>query len=312
MNKIKLVVLILLTMTGLCAERPCPPKKCGYNSPYKIRTCYDLFFEVDVLYWQALEENLSLGRTETETICPTFEFDPGFRAMAGTFFSWDNWSFQVEYTRFYQDTKKTKANSTIIPYWAATTDTFDDLFAKWYMKFDEFSLSLGRDAYFGGYTTFKFHVGLDSLLIRQALLARYIKPTITLKSDNCLSMWGVGPRMGWDTKWFFCRQFQIFTEIRGALVYSNYYENYHQVTSNDILTERIMVGDQGFVSPILDMSLGFGWGRFYKKTYINLKAGYSARVLWNQNLFFKNTSSLYQCNGDLYLHGLTLYFTFYF
>lgn len=312
MSKIKFSVLILFIMTGLFAKRPCPPKTCGYNAPFKVKTCYDLYFEIDVLYWEGLEENLSIGSTGTETIYPNFEFDPGFRAIAGTFFSFDNWSLQGEYTRFHQDTKKTKASSSITPYWAATTELFDDTLAKWYLKFDEAAISLGRDAYFGSCTTSKFHLGLNALLLQQDYLVRYMSPSTILKSNNDLSMWGIGPRIGWDTKWLFCRGFQIFSGIRGSLIYASYYENSHKVYTNDTLTESIEFEDQSLVRPILDLSLGFGWGCYYKKAYINLKAGYSAKVLWNQNLFFKNTSSLYQCNGDLYLHGLTLYFAFYF
>lgn len=308
----KLLLAVLLLVVSLEANGSCPPKNCGYNAPYRVQTCYDLFFEVDFLYWQGLEEGLSIGASQTEIIDPCFSFDPGVRVLAGTFFSWDNWCFQGEFTRFYQDSKTTKSDPIIFPYWVSTTETFTDTIAKWKLKFDEASIALGRECYLGRCITGKIHIGLEGLWIRQDFIAKYMNSSTNVKSDNNLSMWGLGPRMGWDTKWLFLKNFQIFTEIRGSIVYADFYENDHEVFTNGALTERITSDNDWYLTPILDMSMGFGWGCYYKRCYINLKAGYSARILWNQSRFFKNVQTMYSSNGNLYLQGLTLYFTFYF
>lgn len=312
MYRIVFCFFCFFALLPLEAKEPCPPKNCGFNAPYVIKTCYELFFEVDFLYWQALEENLSIGSTSNEILSPCYSFDPGVRVLGGTFFSWDNWSFQGELTHFFQNNKTTASSSGVRPYWASTTDTFSDTIARWKLYFDEVALSLGREYYVGKCTTSRVHVGLEGLWIRQDFQVKYIQDSQLLQSENELKSWAVGPRIGWDTKWFIVKNLLIFTEVSGAMVYSDFYKNDHEVFLNDSLTEKISSGGSWYLRPILNMNMGFGWGCYYKRCYINLKAGYSATVLWNQNLFFKNFQSMCSSNGDLYLHGLTLYFTFYF
>lgn len=293
------------------AKECCPPKVCGYNAPYKILTCNDLFIELDFLYWQGLEENLTLGCNQSSNIYFPYKFSPGFRIQAGKFFSWDDWQVFVEYTRFYQTVRKNEESEEIYAYWAPTTDVFTSVRGKWGLKFDEASLSLGRDAYVGKCTTSKIHIGLEGLWIRQRLRAKYSNVSNLIDSKNELCSWAIGPRIGWDTKWLICNGFQIFTEVRGALVYTDYTTNKQNIYTNDVLNYSITKDCSGYIRTILDMSMGFGWGCYFKKAYFNLKAGYSARVLWNQNQFIQNPC-YYSNNADLYLHGLTLYFAFYF
>jgi|GEM_PF-6275361 len=308
----KLFIVFIILLGFLEAKVVCPPESCGYSAPYKINTCNDLMLEMDFLYWQAIEDNLSIGATDTEILCVPFEFDPGFRAQAGMTFNWDNWQVIAEYTRYAQGIRRQRSRINIVPYWIVSDRRYSQTDAKWNLRYDSGAISLGRDAYVGKCSTARIHIGIEGMRVRQRMDVSYYNGQGETRSDNNLRSWAVGPRMGWDTKWFICSTFNFFSEVRGALLYTDFTTNDQEVYLNGDLVGKAIKGNECAVNPKVDISAGFGWGKCIRRMYFQLKAGYSATILWNQNQFIKNTSNAYSSNGDLYFHGLTLYFAFYF
>lgn len=129
-------LLAILTMASiqLFADRcdpcpqfcpPCPPQDCAYNAPYRIDLpCqWDLFVTGSFIWWEAKEENLSLGSIyslntdypsnpveENESIFQfippitrklkdfEFQYCPGFQVGIGYNIGCDNWKIYGEYT----------------------------------------------------------------------------------------------------------------------------------------------------------------------------------------------------------------------
>lgn len=141
-------LLAILTMASiqLFADRcdpcpqfcpPCPPQDCAYNAPYSIDLpCqWDLFVTGSFIWWEAKEENLSLGAIyelnngveysppidpgEIPRLFPAFskklkdfefQYCPGFQVGLGYNVGCDNWQIYGEYTYL-----RSNSSSTIGP-----------------------------------------------------------------------------------------------------------------------------------------------------------------------------------------------------
>ena len=59
------VSLFVFLFSSLAAGSCQVPCQAGYNAPYRIKSCLDVFTRVQFLYYQALEEGLDLGSDQT-------------------------------------------------------------------------------------------------------------------------------------------------------------------------------------------------------------------------------------------------------
>lgn len=355
---------------------PPPPCVCAYNAPYGIdvRCGWDLFVTGSFLYWKAAEENLEYGDLSTNTN-PSgtgnnfefndqaqemgFEYKPGFKVGLGLDFDYDNWELYAEYTYLHSTiSNSTTVNpedlstTTIHPSWVFNLGSVVNLFnsdfteasAKWNVKLDIGDLELARQYYVGRHLTFRTFASLRAAWIRQTYTATYDNennPTnlqISIESTSKTRSWGIGPRMGVDTKWLFCEGFRLFADASASILFTKYTTD----SIDQLATQATAAGAPNFgvpfdvtstysdnkhlcfLRPQAEMTIGAGWGDYFfcNKWFFDVEVGYTFNVFWNQNMFHRNITSngpqphvgdgigrafiYFDREGDLYFHGLTV------
>lgn len=329
----KCFFIFSLLLSSLCSAQICPPCQAGYNAPYRIPSCMDMFTNFQFLYYQGIEEGLDVGNDQTtngNTITirnqgMNFSFDPGFKIGIGKYLNHDDWKVYLEYMRFHQSTSTSFSGNMITPYWGFSNATYTEAKATWKLKLDIFDLELAREYFIGKCLTVNTHVGLRGAYIRQQYKANYEDIDTVTTSDNKLSSWGIGPSMGFDMKWFICNRFHLYGDFLWGILYTNYITFSQKIHTEGQLgnssnvgqfTSNLTKSDPCFLRPEVEANVGIGWGRPYcsKKYYLDLKLGYNFNVFWDQNIFYRpsSTSYYYSNPGSLYLHGVSLSLRFHY
>jgi hypothetical protein len=253
-------------------EAPC---NCGYNCPARINPVCGWDFDIygDFLYWQAREKGLapynhttsvtSNGQTISTERLQNIDFDyhPAFKVGIGAGTERDNWTFNLEYTRFNATNSKkgeislqdfsvtaTSQNNfnnilsllnsgifnTFLTFLSTTTGapsiarSFD---AHWKLNFNTIDLVAGRPYFLGTKLTLSPFYGVRGGWIDQHYKLTSLIPLTTAtapKTDYLLNSlvksdsWLVGPRIGVKSNWLLGAGFRIFGDAGASLIYQNF------------------------------------------------------------------------------------------
>lgn len=305
------------------------------------------FFSADVLYWHAKVGGTEFAYTDNDLVGSfpvkgrskdiDFSWDWGFRFGLGYNFDHDGWDAHLQYTWFDSsgnDSTRAGLNSTVIPLRGSSTivnngsgDQF--LFcssAKSQYDFDYSALDLeiGRAYFVSGDLSFRPHWGLKSAWFDQEQVTRYTGGdanesnlglgvnTVHIK-DDC-DFWGLGPRVGVDSKWYLGCGFSIFGNVAGALLFGHFdvdhKEHYSPYQNNRI---KLNANRHAF-SPTVQMQLGLHYDKYIhdNKQHIGIGLGFEANYWWRQNQMIKIDDATVlkyeRYSEDVSMHGLTIDF----
>lgn len=305
-----------------CCEKV--PKICGYNMPVNLnlRCNWKLFLTGSYLYWQAKEDGLELGTitypdieqsqpvTRTEVNNLKFDFSSGFKILGGISFDRDNWEIFMDYTRYnVKDNTFTAvgvySGYRILSNWFATAQLFNQIFGvrgSWKLNLDLLDAEVSRLYFVGKKLLFKTHFGLmggwldqkyDLIgsLTRNVNLSQKVYSTTNFKSDS----WLIGPKIGLNTSWVICNYLKMFGNVGTSLCYQKIKTfgiesvpaiSVRNPTLNLAATKTTFQSEVGFITPILDISLGLNSGFcFCKKRYhLEFETGYDFEYFWRQNM----------------------------
>ena len=277
-----------------------------------------------------------------------FDRDWGLRFGLGYNFDHDGWDIRAQYTWFDSNgSASTRAglNSTVIPLRGSSTivrttvaavGTVNDQFlfcdsAKSQYDFDYSSidLELGRAYYVSGKLSFRPHWGLKTAWIDQEQITRYTggAPTANGNNGNNLGLsyntvhikddcdfWGLGPRVGVDSKWYLGYGFSIFGNVAGALLFG-YFDVDHKERWSNAVDQRIKIhASRHAFSPTVQMQLGLRYDRYIhnNKQHLGIGLGFEANYWWRQNQMLKIDDSQVlkyeRYSEDVSMHGVTLDF----
>ena len=306
----------------------------AYNAPacYSTRGSWHFFLSGSFLFLESREKGLDLAHINPDSgvinseqgsvIHMDFSYHCGFKAGLGLSFSHDNWLLYSEYTRVHINDSVSEdkpSNGTISPHWLDDGNrNFTISLAKghWSMDLDIIDLQLARPYYLGKRVTIKPHVGARGGWIDQNYTAKYTNNANQNVIQNLLSQdtWLIGPRFGFNGNWLLGHGIRFLGDFASSLFYQSFrtsMKEYDDATPSDLYAH--MHDTAGYVSPNLEMMLGLGWGRYLDKKnwHIDLLAGYSFQIFWNQNAMrsLKDSTSLSSFDGpmgNLMLHGLTI------
>ena len=300
----------------------------AYNAQGRIDVCgdWDFYATGTFLLWQPKQQGLDVALVTPRTnptnnaahnLNTDFDYDPGFKLTLGSFFSDDNWGLWAEYSRLHTDNSaRRKADpqiDTITNYWriGATVTNLTSIFSKWDLGLDILDLSLGRPYYIGTKLIFNPFIGGRVSWIDQKINVRTSTSTGSKYETNVSSdSWLIGPRIGINTNWLLAEGFRFFGNTSASLFYQNF-----KLTAKEYqdINPRVYTinasEDQSNFNANVDLSLGFGWGRYFfrQKLHFDAIAGYELMLMWNQNLMrsfieeIKN--SVHSNHGNLTPHG---------
>ncbi len=252
-------------------EAPC---NCGYNCPARINPVCGWDFNIygDFLYWQAREKGLApyiytTSVTSNGTVLTTekiqnidFDYHPAFKVGIGAGTERDNWTFNLEYTRFHATNSKSGEISlqdfsltvTSKNYFTTTSSFVFDSFpnfstflsttagqvynarsfdAHWKLNFNTIDLVAGRPYFLGTKLTLSPFYGVRGGWIDQHYKLTALTPLTTTTApitDYIMNFliksdsWLIGPRIGVKSNWLLGAGFRFFGDAGASLIYQNF------------------------------------------------------------------------------------------
>lgn len=245
------------------------PCNCGYNCPARINPKCPWDFDIygDFLYWQPRERGLELTSEYTATpealltstnsrvINMNFDYKPAFKVGIGMNSDMDDWTTQLEYTRFQSThhASKTIAAADV----TITTNHLSDLWispafygvllntlsgglplvtdfavrhadANWKVNFNVIDFVVGRPYWLGTKLTLNPFIGVRGGWINQKYSYNSIVRKISTATDYDFSLvnrsksWLVGPRVGVESKWLLGAGFRFFGNGAANMFYQDF------------------------------------------------------------------------------------------
>jgi hypothetical protein len=206
------------------------------------------------------------------------KWDWGFRVGAGYNFEHGDWDVYANYTYFTNDTSSLVTAPSLLavgltvlansPDNSQDTDysqalSFTKATSQYRFRFNRIDLELGTDFFVNRYLSLRPHVGLMTAWITQKQSMQFTggginQNTVSANRDN--SYWGIGPRVGFNTKWRSCNGFGIIGNFSAGLPYGRFDIDFQQKFSLDPDTNFIKVNeDMHRFTPTAQMQLGFGY-----------------------------------------------------
>jgi len=300
----------------------------AFSAParFDVKGSLDLFITASYLYWQPIQESMSLAYDQYPAPTTTrgkvydmdFDFKSGFKVGMGINLSYDNWNLYLEYLRLHSTHKEginLPTNATLNCLWRDDTGPLscNSISSSWEFDTDLLDFYMTRPYYLGTKLTLKPFAGLRGGWIDQKLNVRAIDtsdyPNRTwIDSDS----WLVGPRGGVDCFWHLGEGFRVFTNIAASLFYQHFKTTLKYYTINTNTLDYYQREKIGRVVPNIDLALGLAWGTYFADNdwHIDLSAGYEFHHFWNQNtlrpVYEAIVNGIIVSPGDLMLQGLTV------
>ncbi len=200
-----------------------------------------------------------------------------------------------------------------------------DLFSTAKLNFDELDTTLQRIWYQGKSLTARYSMGIKTLWMDEyaeangadlSVIGRSIPFTVPLKGSfqttSRIQSWALGPVFGLEASWLLGYGIRVEGNLRGSLVYTSYTQLQFSVTGqiSDLGSVDLLMNqpnDYDTVSPILETSLGLGWGSYFcnQNLYLDLFAGYDFNVYWSRGVLdaVRNQGG---SPGNICLQGLNI------
>lgn len=298
------------------------------------------FFTADYLYWKIDEDKLGYAvhasNLPTDDTLPQieklkeqeFKWTSGFRVGAGYNIPYDSWNLFLNWTHLHiQTTSHTRSDDFLVFGFGDTAASNEiiignDASSKWVFEFNMIDFELGKRCLIGQKLLLRPHIGLKGGWIDQSQKIGYddFIDSITLlpvslsavKKKNDFS--AIGPRIGVDSRWLMGKQFSIFSNFSGALLYGNFdvkatYTNIEPFSESP--PGGTIWSKQHRLRPTVQMLLGADWERhFTKNIWLHIGAAYELQYFWNQWQVLSAPQSIvlgqFHDDGDLTMHGLTV------
>jgi Legionella pneumophila major outer membrane protein precursor len=322
----------------LPTARPCYRNCCSGK--------WGVIINASLIIWQAKEDYLEYAaknfllntnalNINAKNEFPKFDFRAGFKFGLGFFTPKNDIDLFANYTYYHSNNKTSVSAPTsidgfgIIPLWRhpvsvpVSTLRYRNASSRWRLTFNTLDLELGYSMMVSKHLDLRFNGGLKGININQEYDVLYengqiinnIEPLfgkVHLKNDGR----GLGPRIGFQSKWRLNSNFHIYSSNAISLVLGEYDVRRNELDiAIDIPIAEQIITDINFTEkpwiwkPIAENILGIGWQCCYKCFSINADISYEIQYFYEQNLLRRFTDSFNESlnvplKGDLTLHGI--------
>lgn len=286
---------------------------------------YGVFVKGDFLFWKLYEfqTDFAFNTRDGSTLFKgnvhsmKFDWESGFRLGMGYIFDYEGWDLYLNFTDYKTHANKrieTHSGGKLYEMWGIVTTGSDSIEAKWHVQFEELDLLLGRNYFISKYVSLHPHFGLTSAWIHQKRTlqsALDLDTTGKLKEKN--NCWGIGPRLGLDTQFFLGRNFSLYANGSGTLLWGDFKIRGKQTSTSNGLTDSLYDDNLNThkMVPAAGLSLGVAYETNFNHNcnHFLIKLGYEAQYFWRQNqfpIYHAETFSFSRASDDLAMQGLTI------
>ena len=316
-----------------------------------------LFLLFDVLYWHAKVGGTEYAYSLQPSIIQTgsiilphanghtkyndFSWEWGLKAGFGINLPHDGWDVFAQYTWFKSNTTNSSSKappSALMPLRLFSTMLAIKAKSFFDLDYQNVDVNLGKSYFLSKMVMFRPFISVKSAWIDLDQNVTYTASSLNdflfpgtaqtvghdFKSKNSNNFWGIGPRIGVDSKWFLGNGFSLFSDIAGALLYG-YFKT---LLREKIPPNNVQFADGGIIKnrhnfhlfvPFVQMYGGLAWQGYvnHDKQYITLKFGYEVQYYWrvNQMVYtqdvstpvgsFSNRASFDNLSEDVMFYGIT-------
>lgn len=297
----------------------------------------------DLLYWRAKfggseyamsDSNSSSLPKSSNLLKVDLDWNFGFKVGVGYHFDHDNWDANLIYT-FYRtagsDSSTHPASGFLLPirtsslivsptpsnvdigsFVACKHSTSDAGF-----RFDDLQFTLGRNFYVSRTLSLRPNFGVQSAWVRlkqNAVYSGYVLGfAVDIGSHSVFvqdkqRLWGVGPLLGFESKWYIGRGVSLFCNASSSILYGGYKVSHKNWYSANISENSISVrGNMHQFTTTRQMILGLVYDKTFNegKDHVSVSLGYDTRYWWALNQMLEINYEQPGANGTF--DGQTFY-----
>ncbi len=315
----------LLYFIDFRKEKIMPAQEVGFKSRsfpgtsqyWEREEEYPFRIEAAVNLWQALNlpTNYIYTNKNSGITSPingkakgiSFPWSFGFTLGLGKRLFSTDWILEANYTYFRStgsDSQSVSTSGALIPLKGVGLigESVSSAISKYNILFNELRFYLDKPINFPKTVLFSTTLGLQTSWLKLKQTSSYDDDfTVYDKSTS----WGIGPELGFDTKWLFYNFFYLKGALLGAL-------QYRQGNSVYSEAEIYMKEKLHYLSPIIDFNIGLGIANylFSDRIFLALELLYDLNYYFNQDQMFsvsQSSSPRFEPIGkDLGFQGFTL------
>ena len=272
-----------------------------------------------------------------------FKWNWGVRVGMGKNIGSENWDINAFYTTFTNssDQKVVDAYSSFDEVTGTTAKGKTTGSFKGRINLNEVDINIGKSFFVSKHLHYHPYAGLMAAWVKQ----RYnlltfneidasqtsipVAGSLNQNLEDQCKVFGIGPKVGLDTKWYLCNGFKINAALAGALLQSYYdvyrheHVNVHSVGDEPIDIENIVDAPVHRLMPYARLVLGLGYEKFFMegKRKLDLSLNWEMNQFWRVNQTVNNTSNYpadisfgpgstvrmkyYRYSEDITFYGLT-------
>jgi hypothetical protein len=301
------------------------------------------FIYADYLYWQPLEDQLAFGQILpgitpdqipsvtlpgfAQPLNQKFRWGSGVRVGVGAGLPCCDGDAILEWTHFNHrsTTSRSFPNGTVLPtatlgavFPAAAGNAASSAFR---IQFDTLDFILGGRLRFGNCFVLRPNLGIKAAWINQRQVITFNDftsgiSTVNLQAIRTNNIQAVGPRVGFDHRWYFYDYLGLFASASTAFLYSAFRVNNQFTVSPPGLIPfptSVFRANKSRVRPTTQLLIGVEWTALQCRCFdFWISAAYEVQYWWNQWQAVASSSQpelgIMESQGDLVLHGLTVRF----
>lgn len=264
---------------------------------------------------------------------PDFEFQSGFRIGLSYELPCSHFGFGIIWTSLHENIKSsTVAISDIIPITLPASLVFgfinrdpldftlaSEAISEWDFKYDALDFQIAKSCSFTCCDTIIPFIGVKLARIKQKQFIEYfgfaIEDTpILVQNTKDNEFKGVGPSLGFEAVWEFCKNFNLTGGISGALLIGKFDVHVNPLVGMSPNSIQVDLDQSKHyrVRPTVDFIIGLDWQpSISRNCFADLGIAYEVQYYWNQwQAAPALESSLivggFSPEGDLMMHGITV------
>lgn len=288
------------------------------------------FATADFLYWHLQEGSSDYSlplseQTPTGKVSHThFNWEPGFRTGVGYNFEHDAWDWYLNFTWLHanaNNTARRHKNNTLAPQKGFPLSfNATKMRSHWHVHYYVLDLEVGRRFFVSKFLSFRPQFGLESAWIsqrRRYQLRGDFNRRNRIFGENIYgknNFWGIGPRAGTESIWYFNSYFSLMGVLSGSLQWGEFDNHLKEtaLTSRRKMKRVDVDGDSHKLVPNVQMALGLSWDSNINDdmNHLGIRLSYEFQYWWRQNQFLNEQQSsatnFEHESKDLSLNGITL------
>lgn len=331
------------TSCGKCGECECRCDRMAMpnkNVTPSARGCYDrdgFYTFADFLYWTSNEKaglkltlyNIDIDQFNRAVSIPLGNsWDPGVRAGIGGNLPYDGWDINGYWTYFKNKTSRSYSGTSdagflgLVGIWLFTAPTnVTQTDGHYELRYNAADVELGRAFYVSSALSLRPFVSGEAIWLDRYFLVNVAAENAGISAPDApgyyratVDYWGAGPRAGMNSKWYFCKGFNISSNLSFSYLYGKYTESMKTLQTQSGTPDGRLTRFKDYGTwisvPHLQLFLGVGWEKCFgcNRYFFNIEAGWEDNEFWDLPGFSVPSAyseSVFPIAGKVSTQGLT-------